>query len=90
MTHKPCDDPIERIVQIALEAACIEYVLEGECGSAVQTLDFWLPDHGVYIECKQLHSPRIAVQMSRAPNVIAIQGRKAAELFAALISGAST
>jgi hypothetical protein len=83
--HRICDDPIERIVQIALERADIVYVLEGECPDAGQTLDFWLPHYDVYIECKQFHTPRIADQMSRAPNIIAIQGRPAAELFAAAI-----
>jgi len=87
MTHRICTDPIERIIQVALEQASIRYVLEGECKDAGQTLDFWLPDHGLYIECKQFHSERIADQMKQAPNIIAVQGRPAAEFFAAQVIG---
>ncbi|WP_066770142.1 hypothetical protein [Sphingobium sp. CCH11-B1] len=83
--HRQCTDPIERIVQKALDAIGMAYVLEGEVPEANQTLDFWLPDAGVYIECKQFHSNRIADQMSCAPNVIAIQGRRSAEMFAAML-----
>ena len=34
---------------------------------------------------KQFHSDRIAEQMSRAPDVIAIQGRRSAVLFAEIL-----
>jgi hypothetical protein len=44
-------------------------------------LDFYLPDFDVYVEIKQFHSNRIAEQMSRRDNVIAIQGRKAMDCF---------
>ena len=37
-------------------------------------LDFYLEDFDVYIEVKRFHTPRIAAQMSRAENVIAVQG----------------
>lgn len=91
LVHRICEDPIERIIQVALEAAMIEYVLEGEVPSAGQTLDFWLPAFGLYIECKQYHTPRIADQMSRAPNIIVLQGRASAEFFAnALTTGAGS
>lgn len=84
--HHPCADPMERAVQVALEAGGIDYLLEGEVPHSGQTLDFWLPAYGLYIECKQFHSPRIADQMARAPNIIALQGRPAVEFFARLLS----
>lgn len=50
-------------------------------------LDFYLPDHGVFIECKQFYSERIARQMSSVHNVIVIQGKDAAHAFATMITG---
>lgn len=44
-------------------------------------LDFYLPDCDLHIECKQFHSERIAEQMSRAPNVLAVQGIEAARFL---------
>jgi hypothetical protein len=76
-------DPIERMVADALDKAGIAYVAETDpraCG-----LDFYLPNVGVHIEVKQFHSERIADQMSRADDVIVIQGRWAAEIFCGLI-----
>lgn len=49
-------------------------------------LDFVLDGVNVYIECKQFHTPRIAEQTSRVENVIVIQGKAAAEMFAAMLS----
>lgn len=76
-------DPMERIIADALDAANIRYKT-GHGGHA--PLDFYLIDFDVHIEVKQFHSNRIAEQMSRAPNVIAIQGRAAAEWFARRIT----
>jgi len=78
-------DPVESVIATALDARGIAYLTESQPGSA--GLDFLLTDAGVHIECKRFHSPRICEQMSRAPNVIAIQGMEAAELFAALVMG---
>lgn len=72
-------DPIERIVAEGLIAAGFEYVSDDN-GSG---LDFKVGD--IHIECKAYHTDRIAEQMSRAPNVIAIQGVEAARWFAAAI-----
>ena len=78
-------DPVESIIATALRARGIPYLTESQPGSI--GLDFLLTDYGVHIECKRFHSPRISEQMSRAPDVIAIQGMAAAELFAALVMG---
>ena len=67
----------------ALDAAGVAYTVEGHNG---QRLDFYLPAFDTFIVVKQLHSPRIAAQMASADNVIAIQGRRAAEAFAAMLA----
>lgn len=63
---------MEAMLASALAEASIQF-------TAPHNLDFHLPDHDVFIEVKQFHSDRIAEQMSRAPNVIAVQGRAAVE-----------
>jgi hypothetical protein len=73
-------DPMELLVRDALQKAGILF-FEGGHHKNPAGLDFYLSDFDVYIECKQFHSERITEQMSRAPNVIALQGRKAVELF---------
>ena len=79
-------DPIEAIIATALDARGIEYAHDGS--GETNGLDFWLPTLGTYIECKAYHSPRIAEQMTRTPNIIVVQGIAAAHAFAALISPA--
>lgn len=78
-------DPMEKIIADALTDARIPFVREGDVKGSTQTLDFYLPEQDVYIEVKQFHSDRIAAQMSRAPNVIAAQGRPGVEFLAHLI-----
>lgn len=75
-------DPIESMVRDALTGAGIEFT---EGNATPERLDFYLHNIGVHIEVKQFHSDRIADQMSRADDVIAIQGRWAAEMFCGLI-----
>jgi hypothetical protein len=81
----------ETIVRTALEKSGIKFIAHGEhsgrdADNRQKGLDFYLPDHDVHIEVKDFHSPRIADQMARTPNVIALQGRQACELFAALLT----
>lgn len=78
-------DPLERMVEKALLEAAIDFETD-RGGGGRHNLDFYLPDQGVAIEVKQFHSPRIAEQMSRAPNVIALQGIESVRLFCDLIS----
>lgn len=75
-------DPVERIVASGLQAAGIRFSRD----PSTDPLDFYLPDFDVHVECKQFASDRTAGQLSRADNVILIQGRKAAELFASILS----
>lgn len=73
-------DPVERIVADALDRVGVVYQTHNSL-----ELDFYLPSYEIYIEVKQYHSPRISEQMSRNPNVIAIQGIEAARAFADLL-----
>lgn len=80
-------DPIERIVADALYDRGISYVRDGDkSGIDTHGLDFKLMGVDVFIECKQFYTPRIAQQMERVSNVIAIQGKAAAMMFAALLT----
>lgn len=77
-------DHMEMIVEAALIARGVRYVTDVG-GKSPANLDFYLPEHDVHIEVKRMHSDRIAEQMSRAPNVIAVQGEGAVRLLAAWI-----
>lgn len=79
-------DPVETIVADGLAAAGIAHRFGHDVANG---LDFYLPDFDVYVEVKRFHSGRIAEQMARAENVIAIQGVAAARLFAKLVGGSS-
>lgn len=78
------NDPIESIVRKALEASPLLFVEEED--PMAKGMDFYLPILDIHIEVKQFHSDRIAEQMSRAANVIAIQGADAARLFAQMLT----
>jgi hypothetical protein len=73
-------DPMEQIIADALDEAGIAFTTPSQRRDATG-LDFRL-ENGVEIEVKRFHSPRIAEQMSRAPNVIAVQGEAAVRLLA--------
>lgn len=74
-------DPVEEVIAQALEKKGVAFVRD------FNGLDFFLPAHELYIECKRFHTARITDQMARVPNIIAIQGLDAAKVFAALITG---
>lgn len=79
-------DPMEQIIAEALDQAGIRYVTDHGGGNPTN-LDFGL-ESGIQIEVKQYHSARIADQMSRAPDVIAVQGRNAVMFMAHLLKNA--
>lgn len=82
MTNYPPTDPVEMIVYRALVAAEVPFTNNVRYTSG---LDFMIESEPpIYIECKQFNSPRISEQMSRAKDVIAIQGIEAANFFAGL------
>lgn len=85
-----CDDPLERAVIKALDASGVEFVHDSQDNKRTHNLDFYLPRYDVFVEVKQFHSDRIAEQMSRAPNVIALQGVGSVALFSILLARLST
>src|SRR3546814_9274679 len=79
-------DPVEEIIASALTQARVRFVHESEAKGECRGLDFYLPDHDLFIEVTAYYTPRKIEQLSRAPNVILIQGRGAAHSFAAMRS----
>lgn len=79
-------DPVEELIRQALTHSNLphQHGLDVDNG-----LDFFLPlpTGPVYIECKRFHTARIAEQMSRHTDVIAVQGMAAAGFMASLIRG---
>ena len=73
------NDPMEKLVAEALHA--IGEPFEHEKNG----LDFYIPRLDLYIEVKRFHSPRIAAQMARAENIIAVQGSFAVRTISDLI-----
>ena len=75
---------MERQVAAALRDAGIAFLPDRNGGNP-SGLDFYIPAADVHIEVKRFHSDRIAEQMSRAPNVIGVQGEKAVALLCRFI-----
>lgn len=78
------NDPVERIIFDALQAAGIQFV--GENDPRAKRLDFYLPEMDLHIEVKRLHSERTAEQIAKSNSIIVIVGLEAARAFAAMIS----
>lgn len=78
------DDPMELIIADGLHRAGVRFVHESD--NKDQNLDFWLPDSGIYIECKQFPTDRTSAQIAPFSDVIVIQGRAAAHLFVSMIT----
>lgn len=76
---------LEKLIRDALADAGLRFVCEGH--GETRALDFYLPDDDLYIEVKQFHSERIAGQMARADNVIAVQGAKTVDFFVRCLNG---
>jgi NMD protein affecting ribosome stability and mRNA decay len=76
-------DHLEKKIAEAMDEVGIEFIHESE--NKEQGLDFYLPYFDVYIEVKQFHSDRISRQMESKDNVIAVQGRKSAELLCIML-----
>lgn len=79
----PTVDPVEELIASAMKRNKVKFLTSPD--PACRGLDFYLPDYDVFVEVKQFHSGRISEQMSRAENVIAIQGRGAAKAFARIL-----
>lgn len=74
-------DPMEQIIAEALRSSGTPFVTD-QGGANPAGLDFFLPDENLHIEVKRFHSHRIAEQMSRVDNVVAVQGEHAVRWLA--------
>jgi hypothetical protein len=74
-------DPIEAIIQKALDGAGVHY----RRGVAHGEADFIL-NEGINIECKAYYTERAIRQLADKPNTILVQGMGAAIMFASLIN----
>jgi hypothetical protein len=81
-------DPVERVLHDGFLRENIAFVDERDPRAC--RLDFYLPDFGIHVECKQFHSPRTNEQMKRVKDIIVIQGVAAAEAFVKMMAGHST
>jgi hypothetical protein len=78
-------DPVERLVECALRAAGVAFERDKELEPGRHSIDFYLPDHDLWIEVCQMHTPRKIEQMARVTNCVLIQGMEAARGFSALL-----
>ena len=77
-------DPLEQMLAHALQKSGIVFIRDRN-GENPSGLDFLLPNLGIEIEVKRFHSDRIGEQMSRAENVIALQGEVAVRWFCEIL-----
>jgi hypothetical protein len=75
---------MERLIEAALRERGLDFIGEDHPLN-VAKLDFYLPRLDLYIEVKRMHLPRIAEQMARGANVIAIQGEGAVRAFVEML-----
>jgi len=73
-------DFLEASLGKTLETNGVDFTHESEVKHE-PVIDFYLPDHDIYIEVKQFYSDRIIKQLQSQQNVIVIQGRKAVDFF---------
>ena len=79
------NDPLEAIIAKALRAAGFRYTRD----NGFPNLDFVIYTNEstpVYIEVTRAYTPRKIEQMSRACDIILIQGEQAAKLFASIVT----
>jgi len=81
------EDPVEKMVALTLTKRGIKYVHNVIAPTSnVRTLDFHLPEYGLYIECKRFSTDRLHDQIKGLTNVIVIQGIEAAASFDQLLN----
>ena len=80
-------DPLEREVEDALIASGLQYLRGDQQVDVTKRLDFYIVPWRVHVEVKQMHTARVAEQMSRAPDVIVLQGWASVRLFCKLLKG---
>lgn len=80
-------DPLEAGVERWLIGAGIKYRRADDMKTR---LDFFLPDHNVYIECKRFETPRTNDQLQRATDIIVVQGGASLRFLQSLIPASSS
>lgn len=78
--------PQEKLIRRTLQRTGTKHFDEQTNKKETLGLDFKVGD--VFIEVKSYHSDRIAAQMGRVPDIIAVQGSKACTYFANLLESA--
>lgn len=76
--RKEINCPVELSIAKMLDGLNIKYLTEIE---NEKTLDFYLPDYDIYIECAYFYSDRKIEQLSRAKKVIYVQGLDSAKFL---------
>lgn len=76
-------DALEQQIANILDFCNIKYVHESENNGS--NLDFYLPDHNIYIEVKRYHSDRSNKQLSGKDNIILIQGMESINFLKKLL-----
>ncbi len=77
-------DPVERVIFEALVDTNTQFIMNASV-SGGRTIDFYIPQHDLYIECKRFPSDRVIFQIEGVANAIVIQGIQAAYVFAHMI-----
>lgn len=86
MERKALTDPLEQLIEDALEVAGVRYVRDVQTeGPDGPSLDFYIPLTETYIEVTRAYTPRKIRQLGSAENVILLQGERAVRAFAILL-----
>jgi hypothetical protein len=85
MSWQGIPDPVETLLERGFDAAGILYRRADT--KKGRHIDFFLPELDIYVEVKRYHTPRTTEQMARVPDIIVIQGMKAAATFVKMIGG---
>jgi len=78
-------DNLELRIADLLNSKCIKFVHEGYKNGINQRLDFYLPDHDIYIEVKKFHTDRVLKQLESQDNIILVQGDKSVKFLESIL-----
>ena len=78
-------DNLELRIADLLNSKSIKFVHEGYKNGINQRLDFYLPDHDIYIEVKKFHTERVLKQLESQDNIILVQGDKSVKFLEGIL-----
>ena len=78
-------DNLELRIAELLTRKAIKFVHEGYKNGINQRLDFYLPDHDIYIEVKKFHTDRVLKQLESQDNIILVQGDKSVKFLEGIL-----